>query len=145
MDAPKICSEYLLAKYCEKTWDKTKGFEEYKREVRNSRYTPDKWRIGDYLPFVNFKTKFFQDLQEEIRNSDNTFSKEFYYENGDTKVVVSMGIGGIHIINENEHYESTNDILCIDQDVASLYPQLLDNHKFIRPELTIVIEEYLGP
>jgi hypothetical protein len=144
MDAPKICSEYLLAKYCEKTWDKTKGFEEYKREVRNSRYTPDKWRIGDYLPLVNFKTKFFQDLQEEIRNSDNTFSKEFYYENGDTKVVVSMGIGGIHIINENEHYESTNDILCIDQDVASLYPQLLDNHKFIRPELTIVIEEYLG-
>jgi hypothetical protein len=144
MDAPKICSEYLLGKYCEKTWDKSIPFEEYKREVRNTRYVPKKWKIGKYLPPVTFKTKFFQELDKEIRRSDNTFSKKFFYENGPTKVVVSMGIGGIHIINENEVYQSSEDIFCIDQDVASLYPQLLENHRFIRPELAIVIEEYLG-
>jgi hypothetical protein len=144
MDAPKITSEYLLNDYCQKTWDNQGKFEDYKREVRSSRYIPKPWKIGDYLPPVNFKTKFFQDLDKEIRRSDNTFSKEFYYENGLTKVVVSIGIGGIHVLNQDEWYESTDDILCIDQDVASLYPQLLDNHKFIRKELAIVLDRYLG-
>jgi hypothetical protein len=144
MDAPKICSEYLLHDYCTKTWhNQYPTFDEYKREIRNKRYIPEQWRIGDYLPPVKFRTKFFQKLYQEICDSDNTFSKEFYYEFNETKVVVSIGIGGIHILNDNEYYESTADILCIDQDVASLYPTLLDNCKFIREELTIVLDKYL--
>jgi hypothetical protein len=146
MDAPKITSEYLLHDYCQKTWDGTQAqnFDEYKRTVRSTRYEPKPWKIGEYLPPVKFKTKFMQDLDREIRNSDNTFSKEFYYENGKTKVVVSIGVGGIHILNDTEHYESDANTLCIDQDVASLYPQLLDNHKFIRKELAIVLDKYLA-
>jgi hypothetical protein len=145
MDAPKITSEYLLHDYCQKTWrNQHPTFEEYKREIRNIRYQPKPWKIGDYLPPVTFKTKFLQNLYQEICNSDNTFSKEFYYENNETKVVVSIGVGGIHILNDNESYCSDSDTLCIDQDVASLYPQLLENHKFIRKELAIVLDKYLG-
>jgi hypothetical protein len=148
MDAPKICSEYLLQKFCEKTWEEHEGeyqtFEEYKRETRSSRYIPKPdWKLGTYLPHINFKTKYFQDLFEEIKASGSEFNKEFLFEKNDTRVVVSMGIGGIHILNVNEKYYSTKDSLIIDQDVASLYPTLLDVYKFIRPELTIVLNEYL--
>jgi len=99
MDAPKICSEYLLDKFCRKTWDENSTFEEYKKAVRKERYIPKPWKIGEYLPKIEFKTKFFQDLLEEIKNSDNTFSKKFYYENNKTKVVISMGIGGINCVS----------------------------------------------
>lgn len=93
MDAPKICSEYLLDDYCKRTFDHSIDFENYKRETRKKRYTPDYWKIGDYLPEVKFKTKFFQDLYKEIKLSDNTFEKIFVYKNNLTNVVVSMGVG----------------------------------------------------
>jgi hypothetical protein len=145
MDAPKICSEYMLEVFCKKTYNnQTATYEEYKRDVKSRRYTPKSgWKIGSYLPEVTFKTNFFKKLFEEIRESGAEFTRDFYYDNGSTRVHVSMGIGGIHIINENEYYESTNTHLVIDQDVTSLYPTLLELHKFIREELAIVIDEYI--
>lgn len=143
MDAPKITSEYLLKEYCKKTYKQDKPFEEYVREIRSQRYIPKEWKIGDYLPPVEFKTEFFQELLEKIKNSGANFSETFYYNHGKTNVLVSMGIGGIHILNENEKYESTKDILCIDQDVTSLYPRLLEIYKLIRDELEIVLDEYI--
>lgn len=145
MDAPKICSEYMLEVYCRKTYTgQQPTYTEYKREVKNRRYIPPiGWKLGDYLPHVEFKTKFFRDLFEEIKASGSEFSKEFLYQNRNTNVHVSMGIGGIHIINDNELYESSKTHKIIDQDVTSLYPTLLENHHFIRPELIIVLEEYL--
>lgn len=145
MDAPKICSEYMLEVYCRKTYsNQTPTYNEYKRSVKDSRYIPEpNWKLGDYLPHVQFKTKFFQDLFEEIKASGSEFSKEFLYTNRSTRVHVSMGIGGIHIINDNEYYESSKTHKIIDQDVTSLYPTLLENYRFIRPELVIVLDEYL--
>jgi len=145
MDAPKICSEYMLEVFCKKTYNNQyPTYEEYKREVKNSRYIPKpNWKLGEFLPHVQFKTKFFQNLYEEIKASGSEFSKEFLYQNRNTKVHVSMGIGGIHIINDNEFYESTKAHKIIDQDVTSLYPTLLENYRFIRKELEIVLDEYL--
>jgi hypothetical protein len=145
MDAPKICSEYMLEVFCRKTYNNQyPTYEEYKREVKNSRYIPGpNWKLGEFLPHVSFKTKYFQDLFEEIKASGSEFTKEFFYQNGSTNVHVSMGIGGIHIINDNEYYESNASHRIIDQDVTSLYPTLLENHRFIRPELAIVLDEYV--
>jgi hypothetical protein len=145
MDAPKICNEYMLEVYCRKTYqNQTPTYEEYKREVRARRYTPKEgWKLKDYLPNVNFKTSYFQNLLNEIRESGSEFSKEFYYENGPTKVHVSMGIGGVHIINDNELYISTDREKVVDQDVTSLYPTLLEKYRFIREELAIVLDEYV--
>jgi hypothetical protein len=145
MDAPKICSEYMLEVYCKKTYkNQYPTYEEYKREVKNSRYIPSpNWKLGEFLPHVSFKTKYFQDLFEEIKRSGSEFTKEFLYQSGNTKVHVSMGIGGIHIINDNEYYESSKTHLIIDEDVTSLYPTLLEKYRFIRKELEIVLDEYL--
>lgn len=145
MDAPKIASEYLLDKFCKKTWDKREDFNKYLNEKRKYRYVPPYgWKIGDFLPPVKFKTKIFQDLYKEICESGNKFSKEFAYINKNTRVIISMGIGGIHILNENEVYRKKEGFTIIDQDVASLYPQLIKNHRFLRKELEIVIDEYLA-
>lgn len=145
MDAPKICSEYMLEVFCQKTYsNQYPTYAEYKREVKNSRYIPSMdWKLGEFLPHVQFKTKFFKDLFEEIKASGSEFSKEFLYQNRSTKVHVSMGIGGIHIINDNELYESSGTHKVIDQDVTSLYPTLLEKYKFIRRELIIVLDEYI--
>jgi hypothetical protein len=145
MDAPKICSEYMLEVFCRKTYaNQAPTYDEYKREVKNSRYIPrPNWKLGEFLPPVQFKTKFFQDLNEEIRRSGSEFSKEFIYQNRNTNVHVSMGIGGIHIINDNEFYVSSKTHKIVDQDVTSLYPTLLENYRFIRKELEIVLDEYL--
>jgi hypothetical protein len=145
MDAPKICSEYMLEVYAKRTYtNQYPTYEEYKRSIRESRYVPDpNWKFKDYLPHVNFKTKFLQQLFEEVKESGSDFYKEFIYKNGETKVHVSMGVGGIHILNNNEIYESTEDLFVIDQDVTSLYPTLLENYRFIRKELAIVLDEYL--
>lgn len=145
MDAPKICSEYMLEVYCRKTYtDQFPTYGEYKRDVKNSRYIPTaNWKFRDYLPHVAFKTKFLQKLFEEVKESGSDFYKEFMYKNGTTNVHVSMGVGGIHILNDREVYESTEDEFIIDQDVTSLYPTLLENYRFIRKELEIVLDEYL--
>lgn len=144
MDAPKIASEYLLEDFCKKTYNKENGpYWQYKKSVRNTKYIPKPWKLGEYLPEVKFKTKIFQDLLEEIKVSDNTFNKKFYYENGDTKVIISLGVGGIHILNENETYKTKLGSSIRDQDVRSLYPTLLDNYKLIRDGLEIVLDKYL--
>lgn len=144
MDAPKISSEYLLQDFCDKTYNKDKGkFWEYKRKVKNTKYEPKPWKLGEYIPKVKFKTKFFQELQEEIRNSDINFGKSFYYQNNNTKIVINTGIGGIHVINENETYTSKKGFSIRDQDIRSLYPTLLDVYRFMRKELLIVLDKYL--
>lgn len=145
MDAPKISSEYLLEDFCKKTWDKNghEKYWQYKKRIKNTKYTPKKWKLGDYIPVVKFKSKVFQELQEEIRNSDISFKKSFYYECKDTKIVINSGIGGIHVINENETYISKKGSSIRDQDIRSLYPTLLDEYRFIREALEVVLDKYL--
>lgn len=135
-DAPKIASEVLLDTYCKKTGQD-------KKEIRNSRYSKKDFKIGDYIPKIEFKTEFFQNLYREISNSYNTFSKEFVYKTGKEQYIkISVGTGGIHSLLENKKYTSDEHNIIYTSDIASLYPTNLLNYKFIRPELSLVLEQY---
>ncbi len=136
MDAPKIASEYLLSGYCKQTGKD-------KKEVRNSRYIKPNFRIGDFLPVINFKTTFFQNLYEEISNSRNTFDKQFVFNTvGEENILISIGVGGIHSILENKVYKSNSTHTIITSDIASLYPTNIIGYKFIRQELYLVLDDY---
>jgi len=146
MDAPKIASEYLLEYYCINTWNKQGQYWEYKKSIRDSRYIPSSWIIGDYLPKVSFKTEFFKTLYENVKNStsDNQYSDTpiFKQKSGDS-VKLSISSGGIHTVNNNQIFKETNDCYIIDADVAGLYPTLFRNYKFIRKELAIILDKYV--
>lgn len=142
-DAPKIASELLLNSYCNKTFKQNQEFWEYKKEIRNTKFETINFKNGDYLPKIEFKTKFFQDIYQEICNSKNGFDKEFVFKHFDfTHIKITMGSGGLHSVNKNECYKTTNELEIWTSDVSSLYPTLLENYKFIRPELHDVLEIY---
>jgi hypothetical protein len=135
-DAPKIASEVLLDTYCKKTGND-------KKEVRNSRYSKKDFKIGDYIPKIDFKTDLLKDLYREISDSYNTFSKEFVYKTGKEEYIkISVGTGGIHSLLENKKYKSDSHNIIYTSDIASLYPTNLLNYKFIRPELSLVLAQY---
>lgn len=49
---------------------------------------------------------------------------------------LSYGIGGLHSVNENETYETSEDIQLTTSDFTSLYPNLIINYQTIRfPEV----------
>lgn len=147
MDAPKIASEYLLEYYCDNTYfDLTVPYWQYKREIRNKKYIPSDWRIGDYLPQVNFKTKFFKDIYDKICNSTKSkpYSKEILFQQkSEHNLILSISQGGIHSDNNNQIYEEDNDYYIVDADIASLYPTLFKNHRFLREELHIILDKYI--
>ena len=142
-DAPKIASELLLDSYCRKTFQHDREFWEYKKEVRNTQFEAINFRNGDYLPDIQFKTPFFQKIYQEICDANNGFSKEFVFKHFDsTHIKITIGSGGIHVTNKNESYETTKEQEIWTSDIASLYPSLLINYKFIRPELSEVLDIY---
>lgn len=144
-DAPKIANELLLEDYCSKTWDGSCKSWEYKKKVRASRYINEGFRNGDYLPEINFKTQTFKDLYKEICNSENGFKKDLIYKQADgSRIIISYGSGGIHTVNKEERYISDNNSTIYTSDVASLYPNLLINYKFIRPDLYPVLDQYIS-
>lgn len=142
-DAPKIASELLLDSYCRKTFQQDQEFWEYKKEVRNTQFKPINFRNGDYLPKIQFKTPFFQQIYQEVCDANNGFSKEFVFKHFDsTHIKIAMGSGGLHSVNKNESYETTTKQKVLTSDVESLYPTLLINYRFIRPELYDVLDIY---
>lgn len=126
-DAPKIASEALLKDYC-----KTTG--KYVRDVRNKRQIRHDFYLRDVLTGFepNFELKIFKDLFEEIKNSKNTFSKDLLVNYGNTTVILTYGNGGLHAINENEKYFSTDTHKILTSDVESLYPNFIINFGCIR-------------
>ena len=145
MDAPKIASEYLLEYYCQNTYNSNIPYWQYKKQVRESRYEPTPWKIGDYLPQVNFKTKFFQDIYTDIANSYNTdnFLKQIPFHQNNHSVMLSISQGGIHSVNNFQIYKESEDYYIIDADVAGLYPTLFRKYKFLRKELHLLLDKYV--
>jgi hypothetical protein len=151
MDAPKIASEYLLEYYCQNTYNssiKDNNFEsywKYKKRIRDNRYEPSVWNIGDYIPKVNFKTKFFQDIYNEIlkAKSNDKISLILPFFQKNHSLMLSISQGGIHSVNNNQSYLEDNDYYIIDADIAGLYPTLFRKYKFLRKELHIILEKYV--
>lgn len=129
MDAPKIASEYLLDDYCKKTFDWEKyadsddrfrdsEFKTYKKEVRNQRYYPKPYKIGDYLPPVHFKTEFFKQLHREFCENGGDFYKKVPFNKKDTSIMLLPSVGGIHSVNNNQYWESNEEWVLLDSDIA---------------------------
>lgn len=98
------------------------------------------------LPFIKYDTPILQDLLNEMKQlkislGRKGYEKQFLLEN----LVVSIGVGGIHSINEPEIIIPRNDELLVDLDVASLYPSMLLNFNFypkhLGKEFKIVYQE----
>ena len=127
MDAPKIASEALLADYCRMTgkrvWD-----------VRKDRFIKETLYLNEVLKDFDpkFKLPIFQELYTEILNSKNGFSKDLVVNYNNTSIMLTYGIGGLHSVNENEQYYTTEDEQVVTSDVASLYPNLIINYLCIR-------------
>lgn len=130
MDAPKISQKLILKDYC-----KTTGKDE--REVAKRRYTkPNPLFIKRILPTVIFKTDFFKQVYEDMRASINGFSREYLYRNPNGSYLkLSFGIGGVHSIQKNEKWLSTNFLKIKTVDVGSLYPTLILNNGYVAPDL----------
>lgn len=83
------------------------------------------------LPFIKYDTKILQDLLIEIKSltvspGRKSYEKKFLL--GDR--VISVGVGGIHTINESEIIIPNENEILVDLDVASLYPSMLLNFDF---------------
>lgn len=144
-DAPKIASEYLLEYYCSKTWNQQQPYWKYKKEIRNTKYIPKVWLIRDYLPEVNFKTDFFKNIYKKIQKgaSNNPFSLTIPFHQENHSVRLSISQGGIHSVNDNQHYKENEDDYLIDADIAGLYPTLFRKYRFLKKEYHIILDKYV--
>lgn len=83
------------------------------------------------LPFIKYDTKILQDLLTEMKSltvspGRKSYEKKFLLEDR----VISVGVGGIHTINESEIIIPNENEILVDLDVASLYPSMLLNFDF---------------
>lgn len=83
------------------------------------------------LPFIKYDTKILQNLLIEMKSltvspGRKSYEKKFLL--GDR--VISVGVGGIHTINESEIIIPNENEILVDLDVASLYPSMLLNFDF---------------
>lgn len=147
MDAPKIASEYLLEYFCKNTFTgDVYAYEEYKKSIRDSRYLPNDWIIGDYLPNVDFKTEFFKNIYENIKKSLSTnqyADTPIFKQKSGENVKLSISSGGIHTENNNQIFKENEEFYILDADVQGLYPTLFRHYKFIRKDLLIILDKYV--
>ena len=144
-DAPKIASELLLDSYCKSTLPQGIRLYDYKKQVRDRRYIkPSNIKLGDFIPDILFKTQQFQELYDRICNSYNTFSEEIIVRNPDgSNIKITLGVGGIHSVNDCDKYSSNTISTVYTQDIGSMYPTNIENYGYVSPELgTIMLNIY---
>lgn len=125
IDGVNIGMQILAEEYMKKTsipWNILK-------EMRSPANTIELNKI--ILPFIRYDTPILQELLDEMKQLNVSpgrkgYEKQFLLEN----LVISVGVGGIHSINEPEIIIPTEDELLVDLDVASLYPSMLLNFNF---------------
>lgn len=130
-DAIKLASEELLQSYVDQTGKNPK-------EIRNLRFEKPTLYIKDLLREINFdfKTETFKNLLDNLNNSVDTFKEKVLFNCKNTNILLSYGKGGIHSVNKNQVFKTTEDKQLLTSDVASLYPTLIINYKLIRfPEV----------
>ena len=125
MDGVSIGKEILKVKYLQdthKTW----------WDIKDLRSPCDMVELNKViLPVIEFKTPILQKLLKEMKTLTVSpgikgWNKQFlFYE-----TVISIGVGGIHSINQPEIIKPKEDEVLIDADAASLYPTLLINWNF---------------
>lgn len=115
MDGPKIASEILLQNYCRITGKNL-------QEVRDLRFPSETIYFGEILKDipVNFKNLTLQKVYQEWLKAVGSFSKEFVLL-GNHPIKISVGQGGIHSINKNEIYHSSDTHTIFTDDIVLTY------------------------
>lgn len=125
MDSVKFGETLLAKKVCEELHIN-------KRQLEQMRSPMDNIPLKDViLPFIQYKNPKFQealeDMKKQVVSSKNKKPGEKNYEN---KFVVSnvrysIGVGGIHSLNEPRIYVPKEDEYLGHLDVASMYPSFI--------------------
>jgi len=115
------------------------------REIKNLRTKRDCIYVRDIIfDYIKFESKEFINLLEyfkvvEVRETKNAFKKSVIYKG----FQYDYGTGGIHGCIKPGVYESNEDYIIIDADVASLYPNVaIKNKLFIEHLGKTFIELY---
>lgn len=125
MDSVKFGETLIAKKVCEELHIN-------KRQLEQMRSPMDNIPLKDViLPFIRYKNPKFQealeDMKKQVISSKNRKPGEKNYEN---KFVVSgvrysIGVGGIHSLNEPRIYVPKEDEYLGHLDVASMYPSFI--------------------
>ena len=129
-DGMTIGTEILKTKYLEKT-----GKSWY--DIKDLRSPCDIIDLKDVIfPFIDFDTPVLKELlsemkQQKVSPGRKGYEKHFLLDN----VEVTVGVGGIHTVNEPEIIIPSENELLLDSDVNSLYPSLIISYNLVPKHL----------
>ena len=124
-DGVNIGMKIITQKYLEKTgqtwWD-----------IKDLRSPMDKIPLKDViLPFVKYDSPILKDMLDTLKKQTVSPGRKGYeYKFIFNNLRYTIGVGGIHSVNDPEIIIPKEDEYLIDCDVASLYPSMLIKHKF---------------
>ena len=115
----KIGEQLMLKLYCHYT-------EQNEDEVKRKRTYRNLFKFSECIPeYIKFKTPEFNQLLDYLKGIEVTELKEsFKYSFEYNGFTFDLGTGGIHGCIKAGVYESTDNEIIVDADVASLYPSL---------------------
>ena len=129
-DGMTIGMEILKVKYLEKTgktWD----------DIKDLKSPVDTIDMKDViLPNIHYNTPVLNNLLNDIQSQIVTLDRKGY-ENHFLldNLEISVGVGGIHSVNQPEIIIPAEDEVLYDSDVNSLYPSLTISYEFVPPHL----------
>ena len=110
-----------------------------KDELWSKRTKRDEVSLKDAVGVnIEFETNFFKRLRKEIeqtivrKSQEFAFSKEFDFAG----VHYKMGVGGLHSEDKPAIFMETDEYLIKDQDVGSLYPNIIINNNIFPAHLS---------
>lgn len=124
-DGVNIGMKIITQKYLEKTgltW----------KQIKDLRSPMNLIPLKDViLPFVKYESPILKNMLEEMKKQivppgRKGYEYKFIFDN----LRYSVGVGGIHSVNNPEIIIPKEDEMLIDIDVASLYPSMLIQYKF---------------
>lgn len=124
-DGVNIGMKIITQKYLEKTgqtwWD-----------IKDLRSPMDKIPLKDViLSFVKYDSPILKDMLDTLKKQTVSPGRKGYeYKFIFNNLRYTIGVGGIHSVNDPEIIIPKEDEYLIDCDVASLYPSMLIQHKF---------------
>lgn len=110
------------------------------RALRTMRTNREKLLLGECMAkFVNFQSPELKEMRDRVSSKYVYDFEKFKYEEtiNFANCNFTIGVGGLHTNDPAGIYESDNDYLIQDMDVASYYPNLIINNNFY--------PEHLGP
>lgn len=125
MDGVNIGMKILTQKYLEKanlSW----------RDIKDLRSPMSVIPLNDViLPFIKYDNPILQNVLSDMKNQivspgRKGYENKFIFEG----LRYSVGVGGIHSVNDPEIVIPKEDEMLIDIDVASLYPSMLIEYRF---------------